>query len=269
MDSSIDLSAILNRNLDVVNFYEAWEWRREPSAEILDRIHGAGATPSITWEPWNPAAGIEQPRYRLAAIARGEHDPYIETWARVLAADGRPLYMRFAHEMNGDWYPWATTTNSNDPQDYREAFQHVRSVFDSAGATNVQWVWSPNVHSDGDSGGQHDLVRSFPGNKYVDIIGLDGYAVADGGAWSEPAQLFGPAIDTARAIAPDIPIWIYETGADASYGDKAAWMDTLVEYLRAEGVEGLLLFDFAKRFDWRIEQESGTVDALRDALATW
>jgi hypothetical protein len=36
----------------------------------------------------------------LAAIARGDYDFYIVTWAKAAAEYRKPLFLRFAHEMN-------------------------------------------------------------------------------------------------------------------------------------------------------------------------
>src|SRR5919198_108486 len=67
----------------------------------------------ISWEPWKPVPtrfGIEaqfraQLGYRNADIARGWQDEYVERFARGLARFRGIVYLRYAHEMNGFWYP--------------------------------------------------------------------------------------------------------------------------------------------------------------------
>jgi hypothetical protein len=63
-------------------WYQAWG-----SAAPFDRA-GAGAAaaegvlPVLTWEPWDLAAGVQQPTYSLARIADGSHDGYVTGFAR-------------------------------------------------------------------------------------------------------------------------------------------------------------------------------------------
>ena len=46
-------------------------------------------------------------------IIGGAHDDYIRAWAEGVRDLGYPLAIRFAHEMNGDWYPWSEQANGN------------------------------------------------------------------------------------------------------------------------------------------------------------
>jgi len=110
-----------------------------------DLVVGRGATPLLTWEPWNSAAGVNQPTYRLSAIANGTHDALVRRWATQIKAWGKPLMLRFAHEMNGNWYPWSEGVNGNAAGQYVPAYRRVVTLFRSVGVTNVTWVWSPNV----------------------------------------------------------------------------------------------------------------------------
>ena len=80
---------------------------------------------------------------RCATSSPGSSIAYIRSWARALAAFDGPVRLRFAQEMNGDWYPWGAGTNGNTPAEFVSAWRHVHDIFAAAGATNVQWVWSP------------------------------------------------------------------------------------------------------------------------------
>ena len=74
---------------------------------------------------------------------RGRHDAYIRSWARDLKRFGNPVFLRFAQEMNGNWYPWAEDANGNKPGEYARMWRHVHDIFTAEGATNVKWVWCP------------------------------------------------------------------------------------------------------------------------------
>ena len=115
----------------------------QPNVEQLEAIAARGSTPEITWEPWNALNPVRyQPKYRLRNIVAGHFDPYIRAWANTLAAYERPV-RRFAQEMNGGWYPWSERSNGNRPHEFVRAWRHIHDIFRAAGATNVEWVWSP------------------------------------------------------------------------------------------------------------------------------
>lgn len=71
------------------------------------RVRDHGAIPMLDWNPWDSSSGgsATQPDFALARIIAGDHDAYIRSWATGARDWGHPLFLRFAHEMNGDWYP--------------------------------------------------------------------------------------------------------------------------------------------------------------------
>jgi hypothetical protein len=116
---------------------------RFDTAALL-RLRADGRLPMVTWEPYSFANPAANP-YPLQAIAAGQFDGYLRTQAAALAAVDAPVAVRFAHEMNADWYPWGQGVNGNTPADYVAAYRHVHDVVTAAGATKVVWVWSPNL----------------------------------------------------------------------------------------------------------------------------
>ncbi|MEZ5230558.1 MAG: glycosyl hydrolase [Acidimicrobiales bacterium] len=99
----------------------------------------------------------------------GDFDDYIDEWANSLAATDQPVLLRFAHEANGDWYPWSETRNDNSPGEYVAVWRYVHDRFEQAGADNVIWVWAPNV-----SRSRAGRWPIYPGDDYVDLVGLVG-----------------------------------------------------------------------------------------------
>jgi hypothetical protein len=73
--------------------------------------------------------------------------------------------------MNGGWYCWGVGVNGNTPQSFINAWRRIHGIFQQEGATNVLWVWSPNF----DDGGAYQITPYFPGESYVDWMGLSGY----------------------------------------------------------------------------------------------
>lgn len=126
----------------------------------------------ISWEPWDSwQGGVDQPAYALKRIVAGDHDALIDRWARQIAGYRRPVMLRLAAEMNGDWRPWSTGVNGNGPGEYVGAWRHVRARFRRAHANNAVWVWNPIVSYDGATA----LGALFPGSTEVDWLAVDGH----------------------------------------------------------------------------------------------
>ncbi|MBM7387328.1 beta-mannanase [Clavibacter michiganensis] len=243
------------------------DFTQSPPIAALDSVAARGAESLLTWEPWKAGAGTDQPGFSNASIIAGDHDVYLRQWGSELAAWGGPVYLRYAHEMNGDWYPWADGVDGNAPGSYAAAWRHVHDVVVGAGATNVRWVWTPNVPYTGSTA----LAGLYPGDAYVDVVGLDGYnwgTGITGHSWVQPADLFGPGLERLRGIAPGKPIIVAETASSEVGGSKAQWDQDLVAYLQAQpDVQAFVWFDMDKEADWRIGSSASSAAALRDALA--
>lgn len=233
----------------------------------LNSVAARGATSLITWEPWRWGGGSEQPAYTNARIAAGEFDAYLQQWGSALAGWGKPVLLRYAHEMNGNWYPWSDGTNGNASGSYVEAWRHVHDVLTAQGADNVTWVWSPNIPYTGSTA----LPSLYPGAAYADVVALDGYNWGTSAAWSawvSPSALFSDGLAQLRTLAPAKPILIAETASAEAGGSKAAWNTDLVAYLAAQtDVMGFVWFDHNKEVDWRINSSASSVSALATALA--
>jgi beta-mannanase len=259
-----EVSALAGENPSMVLIYK--DFLQSPPLVEMNAVSARGAVPLVTWEPWAWGGGTEQSAYSLDRIAAGDFDARITEWGNALAAWGQPVMLRFAHEMNGDWYPWAEAVNGNQPGDYVQAWRHVHDVVASTGASNVQWVWSPNVPYWGST----DLAGLYPGAGYVDVVALDGYNWGTSTAWSSwvsPEDLFAPGIAQLRSLAPDKPILVAETASSEAGGSKAAWNTSLVAYLAAQpDVMGFVWFHLQKEADWRINSSASSASALSAAL---
>ena len=259
------LNRKVGRTPDQLTYYAAW-------AAVPDfpftypGAKGSSPVVELVWEPWDPARGTAQPTYSLAAIARGDHDAYINRWAAEIKAYRLPVVIRFAHEMNGDWYPWAEAVNGNAVGDYALAWRHVVDLFDAAGVTNVTWTWAPNISYYG----SWPLAGLYPGDEYVDRVGVDGYNFGTSRAqssWGGPAAIFDPTVTELGKIAPSKPIHISETASTELGGNKAAWIGDLFTWIDAHPqVRGMTWFSFNKETDWRIDSSSASLAAFRNGI---
>ena len=243
------------------------DFNQAPPITELDAVRGRGALTLLTWEPWSWGGGADQPAYALAGITAGNFDPYLRQWGQALAAWGHPVMLRFGHEMNGNWYPWSEGVNGNGPGDYAAAWRHVHEVVAAAGATNITWVWNPNVPYSGST----PLDGLYPGAAYVDAVALDGYNWGTSATWSSwisPPELFGQGLSELRRLAPGKQALVAETSSAEQGGSKADWNTALVSYLAAQpDVTGMVWFNFNKETDWRINSSASSATALAAALA--
>jgi beta-mannanase len=263
------------KRVSILHWGQPWYWSglAQPfSPSIYEATSRRGAIPLVDWNPWDLAAGgsADQPGVALRTILSGDHDAYIRDWAAGAREWGKPLFLRFGHEMNGSWYPWSEGRNGNAPGEFARAWRHVRDLFASVGATNVTWVWSPNVVYPGST----PLAGLYPGDAYVDWVAMDGYNFGVGpvrqDGWRSFAEAFGATYRSLEALAPSKPMMVAEVGSSEHGGSKAAWIaDALGPRLSADfpRIRALVWFDWnAEGMDWVIESSPAARGAFADAI---
>jgi beta-mannanase len=240
-------------------------------AGLAARVRAHGALPVLSWGSYAGGRGSEQPAYRLAEIIAGRYDRSILAWARAAAAWRHPFFLRFDWEMNTNEVPYSEHANGNRAGEFVRMWRHVHALFVRAGATNAIWVWCPNVEY---PGSVMPLRALYPGNRYVDWVGLDGYNWGtDRGRWQTPAEVFGATYDRlTRRIAPSKPVMIGETASSEHGGSKAHWIaDLLRRQLprRFPRVRAVVWFNkSADGIDWPISTSAAAVRAFRRAIAS-
>jgi hypothetical protein len=238
----------LGRDLPIWHNY--WEW-----ADAMPRKSPgpAGTTPLISW--W----GIS-----LATILNGSQDAVIARAADSLAALKQPVFLRWAWEMNGNWYPWDGMHNGKDPNSYIQAWRRLHSIFSQHRAVNVGWVWGPNVGSLPNDP-WNDMQNYYPGDDYVDWIAVSAYA----GGRDTAASLFQPFTDRYKTHKP---IMIAETGIEEHGGTvKADWIRSLHSWLVANPAVGAMVWfdtddDRSSTQNWRIDSSPTALAAFRDMV---
>ena len=275
---------------NVVGYFGGWDEAFRP--EAVTKAWERDTLPILTWESRPIGAAndvINEPDYELPGIIAGNHDDYIRQYARDIVATGLPLGLRFDHEMNGNWYPWAETNNdgssinNNNPGDYVKTWQHVHDIFEQEGANQlVSWIWAPNIVNNLNK--EHRTVENlagfFPGDDYVDWVGLSGYLRPP---YKEENNFtfeytFGQSLDLLRQIS-DKPIFLAEIGASEIEGHKGKWITSLFENLAKpenNDIIGFSWFNLAVTSkvegeratnDWRIDSRADTLEAFKAGLA--
>jgi mannan endo-1,4-beta-mannosidase len=236
----------VGRRPNIVGQYVAWN--TPFAAQSVTRAWSYGALSYLAWEPFDVS---------VESIAQGHSDAYVTQFAKAVRALNLPVALSFGHEMNGNWYPWGTQQTT--PAEFVAAWRRVHDLFTRAGATNVIWVWNPN---DIYPVPQVQLKPYYPGNAYVDWIGITGYVATTGP--QTYADLYAPTITEIRSFTAK-PFIIAETSVETSPGEVASAQQLITRTVADHAdVLGLIWFDYDKDgVDWRVESRP----ILRAAVA--
>lgn len=213
----------------------------------------------LFWQPVDPN-NPGDPGYAYSRIIAGDHDAYLHRWAQAAKAWGGPILAKFAHEMNGTWFPWSIGRFDNTPETFRQAWQHIWQIVHDEGATNVRFVWAP--FSCPPCGVYAGL---YPGDDYVDYAGVSQFDW--GGNTSMQALLAAPVGAIAQLTSRSIIV--AEIGTPAGPG-KAAWIRRgyPAVYETYPQVAAIVYFDVDSRYagqpDWRLDQPPAALTAYRD-----
>jgi Glycosyl hydrolase family 26 len=260
--SEVDaLAAKAGAHPTMLQFFVKWTQEFRPDAVSMS--YSQHALPLLSWEPWaGQKYGDSQPAFALRRIIGGAYDAYITRFAVGIRDQRWPVVLRFAHEMNGHWYPWSESQSGNSPGEFVQAWRHVHDIFAKVRATNVIWVWSPNIIRPVPNVSLH---RLYPGDSYVDWVGMVGYGAGE----STADEVFDPTIARIRTFTKK-PLLITETGAEPG-PRKTAWVASLFPWLRKHrDVIGFVWFELSKSqggsADWRFSADARTLKAFHDGI---
>lgn len=163
-------------NLDGVPFDRM---RREILAQ-----HQRGGIVTLSWHPWNPVTGENAWDPKGDAVAAildgGAQQQKMEAWLKKVAdfilslktSDGQlvPVIFRPWHEMNGGWFWWGAKSCTS--AQYNQLYTKTYHTLTKAGCNNIVWSWSPNLGSEKTV---ESFLERFPGEQYVDMVGVDVY----------------------------------------------------------------------------------------------
>jgi beta-mannanase len=253
-------AAMVGRNPDIVMNYSNVTDPLLTSTDISN-LEARDETPMVTWQLYK--SGWSGPTISLAGIAAGNYDGYLRRAADLARGLPFDVMIRFGHEMNGDWYQW-----SGQPAQYVAAWRHIVRVFRQEGASNVKWVWSPNVDQ-----GSYPFAKYFPGDSWVDYVALDGYNWGTAGVgvnrWQTLSQVFSSSYKQLTQLSSK-PVIITETSSSDVGGDKADWIrDGLLKTIPQQfpRVRAVIWFDRDMEEDWRLDSSQSSLQAYRDVVS--
>jgi mannan endo-1,4-beta-mannosidase len=169
------------KNLDGVPF-------KDMKNLIIDAYKKGGII-TISWHLDNPVSGGDSwdPTSSVKEILKGgnEREKY-ELWISRVASflqslkythENIPIIFRPFHEMNGAWFWWGEGNCKSS--DYIKLWQEtVVLLRDKHQLHNVLYAYSPNKLNPND-----DYMKYYPGDNFVDILGIDIYDFNDSEAY--------------------------------------------------------------------------------------
>ncbi len=237
----------------------------------LENVRSYGAIPVFSWNSTASPPSVDQPDFNLGTLISGRYDSYIREFATKAKEWGHPFFLRFDWEMNGFWFPWSEGVNGNTPGQFKVAWRHVHDIFEEVGATNVTWVWCPNV----------DLYNSliplgdvYPGDRYVDWTALDGFNWGKrrgSPGWQAFNQVFHRTYRRiVKKVAPSKPMMLAEVASSDKGGSKPNWIKNMYIKVRHNyrKVRGVIWYDVDDRgTNWPIERSKKDKNAFHKAVS--
>ena len=230
--------------------------KMEDPSWFISQFQGSGY--SMIWGvPILPSRG----GYSLATGATGAYNQYFVTLAKGLVTGGQgSSIIRLGWEFNGSWFPWAATGQAAIFIAY---WQQIVTAMRSVSGANFKFEWNP---TSGDQGAGN-LANYYPGNSFVDLIGLDVYDISWGSypgiaaefatIQTEPYGLNWLASFAAQQGKPiTLPEWglgwghsnngapVSDPGSETSGGDDPTFINDMAGWIASHNVYEATLWDY-------------------------
>lgn len=195
------------------------------AASAYKGTNGANIDLTVNMLPSKDAGGVDDFSTTLAQGAAGAYNSHFLTLANNLISRGlSAATLRIGHEGNGTWYRWAFRSsaytgtgtapgnyNGGNPNwnnaarlygayDYRDYFQQIVTTMRGAAGAAFKFEYCPNL---GISGSNSDWQLAYPGDAYVDYIGMDFYDQS----WASGSYPYVGGETAAQRAARQLAAW--------------------------------------------------------------
>lgn len=153
---------------------------------LIKNSYKRGGVNTISWHGDNPVSGggtWDTVRAVVHILPGGkDHATYVERLDKVadflqsckVGFTNIPIIFRPFHEHNGDWFWWGKKHCTE--QEYIALWQFtVKYLRDTRKIHHVLYAFSPDASRMNSQPGSVDYLYGYPGDAYVDILGLDNY----------------------------------------------------------------------------------------------
>lgn len=230
---------------------------------ISDTYNRGGVT-TVAWYFNNPVSAggfywkdsVSLPAVKLIIPGGAQHEKYTailrnigEFVKTIKGADGKavPMIFRPWHEFDGDWFWWgkAHCTTEEFTTLWKFTVSYLR---DSLQVHNLIYAFSPDCKFTSEA----EYLERYPGNEWVDILGMDDYAdFGRDGKYNLDAGISKLVIVSDYAVKAHKVAAFTETGLE-SIPNPDWWTGTLLKALQAKKLR------LAYVLVWRNDAKSAT-----------
>lgn len=174
--------------IHIANFADGnwYDYEAQIARELTIDAYNRGGVNTYAWHYWNPVSkgDFYWEKSPVEAVSKiipgGTHNGIFKASLKEIAdfaksligADGKlvPVIFRPFHEFDGDWFWWGNAHCT--PDQYKTLYQFtVTYLRDSLGVRNFLYAWSP----DRNFNSEPEFLQRYPGDSYVDVVGMDNY----------------------------------------------------------------------------------------------
>lgn len=164
-------------------------------------------------------------------VLNGNYDDYLKTLSDLIRESGAVILLRVGNEMNGDWCDYSPVHLSRDPDLFVAFYRYIIDFFEKEGVDDQMiYVWNPNAENFPDYR-FNDPRLGWPGDHYVDIVGLTAYnngTYYPWEGWRSFDELYRQVYDNACREFEQ-PLMITEFATSSIGGDKPAWVRDMLD----------------------------------------
>lgn len=266
--------SMIGKKVAIANMFAGWKYLSDP-----DLIHKLNEISRNNWTPMissNPSffeeCRDEKNGSLYKTIASGSCDQFLHKAAQNLKSYEKPIFFRFAWEMNLPSMWWSVDKVKSNPEEFIAAWKHFHDILKMERADNVIWVLSFNTSSSVTI----PYAKLYPGDAYVDWVAIDGYNWGDTqpwGGWNSFNGVFRKSYDELTAVSQK-PVMLSEVNSASSGGNKAKWLADMLDTQIPENypaVSAIVFFNENKfdgeSVDWRMEISSDNLTTLQNSLS--
>jgi len=149
-----------------------------------------------------------------------------------------PIVFRPYHEMNGGWFWWGVKICT--PEEYKALFRDLVKLLSDFEVHNILYAYSPNTLNN-----PQEYERFYPGDKFVDILGIDIYNHGGDASFAEKLQK-DLGLLRQFAQAHNKTFALTETG-NVAPGNPNWWTKILYPGIQETGIAWVLFWRNARK----------------------
>jgi beta-mannanase len=249
-------------NVKIEHLFLPWEDVDLSTLTIADEYAlQRGRSLMITIEPWSWDVDWRLTSEQLlSGILAGRYDSYMASVCTAASELKSPLIIRWAQEMDetDSQFSWAQWKPGQYISAYQRMVTECRKHIKSA-----SYMWSPK--------GNPDLADFYPGNEFVDIVGLSvfGFQQYDKGEFGKE-RTFEEALEPGYRLAERFgkPVMVAELGYEGDQAYVRDWAESVTKphpvFPRLSAVvyfNDREVYPWPKNYgrpDWRVVDEAVT-----------